>query len=172
MTTRPWRAAGNNRLAIVLRLTACVAALVLLTLASGCGPGPGTPEEQLRKWVAAVETAAEDKARGDIMPLIAAAYNDARGNARDDVDKLLRLYFLRQNRIALLTSIEDIEVAGGSAATMTLTVGMAGTNDRTLGLDADAYRFELEFEAEDEPERYSDWRLMSARWGELGGTIR
>lgn len=168
MTTRPWRAAGHNRLAIALRLTACLAALAMLLLVAGCGPAPGTPEEQLRQWVAAVETAAEQKARGDIMPLIAPAYNDARGNARDDVDKLLRLYFLRQNSVALLTSIEDIRVAGGTAATMTVTVGMAGTNDRALGFDADAYRFELELESEDSPESYSDWRLLSARWGELG----
>ena len=172
MTTRPWRASGTDRLALALRIAASLAALALLLLASGCGGARGTPEEQLRAWLAAVESAAEDKSRAPIMNLIASAYNDARGNARDDVDKLLRLYFLRQNTIALLTAVDEIEVTGGNAATMSVTVGMAGTGDRALGLSADAYRFELELEAEGEPGSYADWSLLSARWGELGEPVR
>ncbi len=147
-------------------------ALALLLLASGCGAARGTPEEQLHAWVAAVESAAEDKSRAPIMDLIAVAYNDARGHARDDVDKLLRLCFLRQDTIALLTAIDEIDVTGGNAAMMTVTVGMAGTDGRALGLSADAYRFELELEAEGEPESYADWRLLSARWAELGEPVR
>jgi hypothetical protein len=152
-----------------------VAALGLLVLAIGCGGARGTPEEQLRAWVAAVESAAEDKERAPIMELVAAAYSDSRGNARDDVDKMLRLIFLRQNTIALLSAVEEIEVAGGNSATMIVTVGMAGTNDRgsvLSALSADAYRFELELEAEGDPESYADWRLLSARWGELGEPVR
>lgn len=172
MTTRPWRARGTDRLAIAIRIAASLAALGLLVLATGCGAARGTPEEQLRAWVAAVESAAEDKARTPIMELIAAAYNDSRGNARDDVDKILRFYFLRQNTVALLTAVDEIEVAGGNSATMTVTVGMAGTDDRGSGLSADAYRFELELEAEGDPESYADWRLLSARWGALGEPVR
>ena len=167
MTTRPWRASGTDRLAIAIRISASLAALILLILVSGCGARV-TPEEQLRAWVAAVETAAEDKARAPIMDLVAAAYNDARGNVRDDIDKMLRFYFLRQDTIALLTAIEEIEVAGGNAARMVMTVGMAGSGDRTFGWSADAYRFELELEADGEPRSYADWRLLSARWGGLG----
>jgi hypothetical protein len=175
MTTRPWRARGTDRLAIAIRIAASLAALFLLVLATGCGGARSTPEEQLRAWIAAVESAAEGKARTSIMELIAAAYNDSRGNARDDVDKLLRFYFLRQHTIALLTAVDEIEVAGGNSATMTVTVAMAGTDDRgsgLSGLSADAYRFELELEADGDPESYSDWRLLSARWGALGEPVR
>jgi hypothetical protein len=48
-----------------------------------------------------------------------------------------------------------------------LDVGMAGTNDGVLGFSADAYRFEMQLEKEDD-----DWLLMSARWGEIGGELR
>jgi len=90
---------------------------MLLVLVAGCGPAPGTPEEQLRAWVAAVETAAEEKQRAPIMDLIAASYNDGRGNARQDIEQLLRLYFLHQDQIEILTSIDEIEVAGVRVAT-------------------------------------------------------
>lgn len=173
LTMRLWRATGSNNVAIALRLVVSVAVLALLLLATGCGPAAGTPEEQLRQWVAAVEAAAENKARGDVLELIATSYNDARGNTREDVDKMLRLYFLRQDRIVLLTSIDTIAVHGGTAATLDLTVGMAGTGgNAALGLSADAYRFELELEARDTPESYADWQLNSARWGELGSPVR
>lgn len=142
--------------------------LAAALVASACAPDPGTPEEQLREWVAAMEVAAENEARGTIMDLVAPSYNDARGHARDDIDRLLRLYFLREDPIVLLSSIDTINVNGGTAATVTLTVGMAGTNDNVFGFRADAYRFELELEADEVPERYADWRLLSARWGELG----
>ena len=39
---------------------------------------------------------------------------------------------------------------------------MAGTHDGTFGFSAEAFRFEMEFELDDE------WLLTSARWGELG----
>lgn len=170
---RPWRATGSNTLSIALRLGACTAVLALMLLATGCGSTAGTPEEQLRQWVAAVEASAEARARGEILELIAPSYNDGRGHSREDIDKRLRLYFLRQNSIALLTSIDDIRIEGGSAASLTVTVGMAGTsNSAALGLSADAYRFELELEAKEAPRSYRDWQLLSARWGELGAPTR
>jgi hypothetical protein len=170
---RPWRATGYEPLAIALRLGACAVVLALMLLASGCGRAAGTPEEQLRQWVAAVEAAAEDKARGEILELIAPTYNDSRGHSREDIDQRLRLYFLRQQRIALVTSIDDIQVQDGTAANVTVTVGMAGTSDSAaLGFSADAYRFELELEATESPASYRDWQLLSARWSELGAPAR
>jgi hypothetical protein len=170
---RPWRATGSDTLAITLRLGACAVVFALLLLATGCGPAAGTPEEQLRQWVGAVEAAAENKARGEILDLIAPSYNDARGHSREDIEKRLMLYFLREQRIALVTSIDDIRIEGGTAASLTVMVGMAGTSDSAaLGLSADAYRFELELEATESPASYRDWQLLSARWGELGAPAR
>jgi hypothetical protein len=173
MTTRPWRAGGTDRLAIAIRIAASLAALAMvLVLVAGCGPAPATPEAQLRDWVAAVETAAEEKQHAPILELIATSYNDARGNSRQDIDQLLRLYFLHQDQVAILTSIDEIEVTGGTAATMTVNAGMAGTREYAQGFSADAWHFELELEAGDAPESYADWRLLSARWGALGEPLR
>ena len=140
---------------------------LLLLVTGACGGDDNNPESEVRAWVAAMQTAAEEKARGDLMDGISTAYTDVRGNSRDDINDLLRVYFLRQNNIALLTSIDEVRVIGETAAEVELTVGMAGTNDRALGISADAYRFELELENDGD-----DWLLISARWGELGDPLR
>jgi hypothetical protein len=111
--------------------------------------------------------AAENKERRELVGMIAGSYKDARGNERGDIENMLRVYFLRQNRIALLSSIEEITVFDNTAAEIVMTVGMAGTNDGTLGFSADAYRFALELEKEAD-----DWKLISARWGELGDDLK
>lgn len=149
----------------VSRLSA-VGLFALLALGA-CG-GPSTaPEEELRAWVAAGVDAAESKERRTLVDMMSSAYMDARGNERDDIENLLRLYFLRQNNIKLLPSIESITVFDETAANIELTVGMAGTNDGAFGFSADAYRFALELEKDRD-----EWRLIAARWGELGEELR
>ncbi|HEY5643723.1 MAG TPA: hypothetical protein VIS31_12695 [Woeseiaceae bacterium] len=144
---------------------AAAAAVTALLVACG-GPAVG-PEESLRAWVAKGVAAAEAKERRELVAMIAPSYADARGNGRDDIENLLRLYIMRQNRIALLTTIDEITIYDDTAARLDLTVGMASTNDRALGFSADAYRFQFEVERDDD-----DWQLISARWGELGQELR
>ena len=76
------------------------------------------------------------------------------------------MYFLRQNAIKLLVSIQDIRIFGDTAAEVDLTVALTGTNDRALGFSASAYKFELELVRDDD-----DWQLIAARWGELGDSL-
>ena len=142
--------------------TLCIIGIVILTLAA-CGGPASAPEEQLRAWVAAGAAAAENKNRRELVSMVSESYADARGNDRSDIENLFRVYFLRQQKIALLTSIEQITVYDDTAAKIEMTVGMAGMNDSVLGLSADAYRFELELEKDAD-----EWQLISARWGELG----
>ena len=99
--------------------------------------------------------------------MISPAYADTRGNQRDDIENILRWYFLRMNSVRLVTSIEDITVIGDTAAEVVVKVAMAGTRDGVLGFSADAYRFALELERGSD-----DWRLISARWGELGKEMK
>ena len=146
--------------------TLCTLGVVVLTL-TACGGPSSAPEEQLRAWVAAGVDAAQDKNRRELVSMISESYADARGNERGDIENLLRVYFLRQHKIALLTSIEQITVYADTAAKVEMTVGMAGTNDSVMGLSADAYRFELELVKEAD-----EWQLTSARWGELGDEMR
>ena len=134
-----------------------------LVLLAACGGGPeGSPEDAIRAWVARGEQAAEEKDRGELLDMISEDYADGRGNTRDEIGDLLRIYFFRQHTIALLTSIDDIVMSGDTAAIVNVTVGMAGTNGGALGLSADAYNFEFELQKDDE-----DWLLIGARWGNL-----
>jgi len=150
---------------MIARLTR-IALLLLLTSVVSCSVDEGDPEQQVRAWVSAMQEAAGEKDRKAIVANISPAYVDARGHSRDDIDKLLRLYFLRQNNIVLLGRIDDVRIIGETAAEVSVTLGMAATNNSALGLSADAYRFELELEYDGD-----DWKLISARWGQLGDQV-
>lgn len=140
---------------------------MLALLLGACGGSATGPEEEIRAWVRQGHEAAEAKDRGMLLDMMAPSYTDARGHSRDDIENLFRFYFLRQQKVALITRIEELDVYDGTAARLVLAVGMAGTNDNLLGFSADAYRFEMELERHDD-----DWLLMSARWGEFGGELR
>lgn len=127
---------------------------------TACG-GPATgPEEQVRNWLRQGQEAAEAKERRALMRMISPAYADARGNSRDSLENLLRIYFLRQQKIALVTRIEEVTVIGGTAAKVSLTAAMAGTNDGTMGFSADVYHFTFELEHDGD-----DWLLIAAKVG-------
>ena len=132
-----------------------------------CGGPPSEPEEELRTWVADGMEAAAAKERRKLVDMVSAAYVDGRGNERADIENMLRYYFLRQQKIALVSNIEEITVYDGTAAAIVLTVGMAGTSGGVMGFSADAYRFALELET-----GADEWQLISARWGELGDELR
>ena len=135
-------------------------------LFAACGGPTSAPEEELRAWVSEGIDAAGNKERRRLMDMVSGSYADARGNERSDIENLLRVYFLRQHRIGLISNIEEITVYDDTAAKIVLTVGMAGTNDGVLGFSADAYRFALELEKD-----AGEWELISARWGELGDEL-
>ena len=139
-----------------------MAAGLVLLLASACGGSDETPEDAIRAWVQDGHLAAEAKDRRALLDMISPAYADARGNSRDDIGNMMRFYFLRQDKVVLISLVDEIEVFGDSAATLVLQVGMAGSNDNVLGFSADAYRFEMELEQDG-----SDWLLIAARWGGL-----
>jgi len=140
---------------------------LILLLASACSEPVADPEIALQDWVARGEIAAEAKDRRDLLAMISDDYVDARGNDHEKIGNILRIYFLRQQSLALLTRIDDISMSGDTAARLNLTVGMAGSNDNLLGFRADAYQFEFELENPD-----GDWMLIGARWGKLGGELR
>lgn len=140
---------------------------LICILLAGCGGSAAGPEEALRAWVAAAIAAAEDKDRRKLTSMISEHYADSRGNDRDAIDRTLRLYFLRQDKVVLVSKIDSISVSAETAADIDVTVGMAGTSNSALGLSADAYRFGLELVREG-----GDWLLIGARWGEIGGEMR
>ena len=149
-----------------LTRTLCTVTVALAVLAA-CGEPASEPEAELRAWVATGVEFAENKQRRDLMSMVSPAYADARGKEKSDIETMLRLYFLRQNSIALLPKINEITLYDDTAASVDVTMGLAGTNDGVLGFSADAYRFELEVTKDGD-----EWQLISARWGELGGEIK
>lgn len=147
-------------------LQTLAAAVVCLWL-TGCGGPAQGPEAALRAWVAQGQEFAEARDRPGLVSMISPGYVDARGNSRDDISDLFRIYFLRTHSVALITKIDQLNVYGDDAGEVVLSVGMAGTHDGTFGFSADAYRFEMELERDGD-----DWLLTSARWGEVGEDMR
>mgnify|MGYP002634422040 CR=1 FL=1 len=148
-------------------LQTCLILALLAACGSGSDAGPdANPEDELRAWVHSAEGYAADKDRSGLMALISENYADSRGNDHEKVGNIIRMHFLRQQNVAILTSIDEIEVMGDTAARLSLTVGMAGTDASALGVRANAYNFELELENPDD-----EWLLIGARWGRVGGDM-
>ncbi|MEX2496516.1 MAG: hypothetical protein WD448_10530 [Woeseia sp.] len=151
----------------LLRLDTAMLFCCAIAATVSCAPAP-EPEEALRQWLESAEAAAEDKDRPRLMKMISASYVDARGNDRSGIDRILRLLFLRVSEVALVSKIDELTIAGDSAANVRLTSGLAGRNGGSrFGLSGDVYRFELELEMEG-----GDWLLIGARWGKLGEDLR
>lgn len=148
------------------RRMALAAGLAASWLAA-CGGPAATPEDEIRAWVRQGTEFAEAENRRGLVGMIGPSYADGRGNTRDDLDDRFRLAFLRTNNITLITSIDEIRLHGDSAADVRLTVGMAGTDGGFPGIDANAYRFEMEL-----VRTSGEWQLIGARWGELGEEMR
>ena len=75
---------------------------------AGCGGPSEGPEAALRAWVAQGHERAEEKDRRGLVDMISPDYVDARGNSRDDISDLFRIYFLRTHTVALITKIDEL----------------------------------------------------------------
>lgn len=151
-----------------MRCKALTPAVLFGVLLAACSSRQGTPEDEIREWLERGERLVGEEDRRGLVDMISSAYADARGNGRDDLDKRFRLLFLRTDPMTLVTRIDEIVVIEGSAAEVKLDVAVAGRDELGfLGYNANAYRFELELTHDGD-----DWRLISARWGEVGGRLR
>lgn len=139
-------------------LPAAVSALALCV--AGCGTG--SPESEIAALFEAAEEAAEARDAGFFADLIGESYRDARGNDRDGLVRAVRGYFLANQRIEVVSLVDEIVLEGKDAARAVVHAGLAGqrTGAAALGgLDADLYRFELELVRSD-----GDWRIIGAEW--------
>jgi len=141
--------------------------VVLAGLLCACSEPSTEPEGEVRDWLERGVAAAEAKERSTLLDMISPAYADARGYNRARIGDTLRVYFLQMNTIELITSVDEINVMGDSAAEVRVTVGMAGKRDNLLGFSADAYQFLLELE-----KGSGGWNLISARWGQMGKEMK
>jgi hypothetical protein len=134
---------------------ACTLAPLLI---SACGAG--NPENEIRALLAAAEQAAEDRDVGFFDDALGAAYRDTRGNDRDAVVRSIRGYFIANQRIEMLSRVDEVVLEGEDAARAVVYAGMAGQRAGAAlvgGVEADLYRFELELVNED-----GAWRIIGA----------
>jgi hypothetical protein len=135
------------------------AALVLLAVAA-CGTAD--PTAAIRDRLAAAEKAAEARDTGFFRDLLADSYRDDRGNDRAATIQLLRGFFLANQKVEIVSRIDEIKLEGVDAARAVVHAGLVGqrTGAAALGgLHGDLYRFELELVNES-----GDWRIIGARW--------
>ncbi len=146
-------------------MKALPAAVSALALCAGCGTG--TPEAEIAELLEAAEEAAEARDAGFFADLIGEAYRDARGNDRDALLRAVRGYFLANQRIEVVSLVDEIVLEGADAARAVVHAGMAGQRAGAAplgGIDAELYRFELELVRVD-----GDWRIIAARWSRSSG---
>ena len=131
---------------------------LLAVLASGCGAGD--PEAEIRALLAAAEEAAEARDVGFFGDALGDSYRDARGHDREEVLRLLRGLFIANQRIEIVSRVDEIVIEGEGAARAVVHAGMLGRRTGAAlidGIDADLYRFELTLVNED-----GDWQVIGA----------
>jgi hypothetical protein len=143
------------------RLTAFALA-ALLTLA-GCRAEREGPEAQVRALIRDAAVAAEQKQLGTLRDMVSERYRDEQGLDKRAVENLLRLQFLRNERLHLYTRIQSVTLPQPDRAQAVVLVAMAGVpiaSEADLpALRADLHRFEIDFAREDKT-----WRVQRAVW--------
>ena len=129
---------------------------------AGCGASD--PELEIRALLAAAEEAAEARDVGVFGDLLGTSYRDSRGNDRDEALRMIRGYFIANQRVEIVSRVDEVVIEGpqGDAARAVVHAGMAGQRaggGLIGGVDADLYRFELELVNDD-----GDWRIIGATW--------
>ena len=133
-------------------------ACALAVLATGCAADD--PEAEIRALLAAAEAAAEARDAGFFGDVLGESYRDARGNDREGMLRNLRGYFIANQRIEIVSRVDEIVIEGEGAARAVVHAGMLGRRTGAAlidGIDADLYRFELELVNEG-----GDWRVIGA----------
>jgi len=144
------------------RYTSLLPAIAVLLLLGACSDDEISPEEEIRQFIERGVEAAERRSVDDLGDLTHPDYRDQKGYNREQLGKLLQVYFLRHRDIHLFTRIDSIQLLADNHAEVKLHVAMAGSviSDITAlrGLRAQIYRFELQLVKRDE------WLLQHAKW--------
>ena len=138
---------------------------VALAVCAGCGTSD--PEAEIRARLAAAEEAAEARDAGFFADLIGGSYRDARGNGRDELLRSVRGYFVANQRIEIVSRVDEVVLEGADAARAVVHAGLAGQRAGAAllgGVNADLYRFELELVYDG-----GDWRVIGAKWSRALG---
>lgn len=139
------------------------ATLLVALLVGACGNEGSTVENELRAFVAAGETAAEERSLPRIAALIGDLYQDDAGRTRKDLVRLVGGYLIGHQQIHLISIVDGIDVDAPDTAQLTVYVGMSGSaeldDSEERILKADMHRLDLRVVRRD-----GEWLLQSARW--------
>ncbi len=95
---------------------------------SACG-ARSSDEDQVRKVVASVENAAEDRDTSDVFEHVADDYEDANGFDRQQLQNFLRGWFLAHPKVELLVSIEELTFPADGLAQAEIFVTSVSLSD-------------------------------------------
>lgn len=136
--------------------------LLLVLVFAACSSEPGTPEQAIRDLIARGVEAGESRDTGALIALTDENYRDQSGYNRKQLEKLLRLQFLRNKNIFLFSKIDSIEFEADDRALVSMHLAMAGSAisdaGALAGLRARVYRFDLLLVKDEE------WRVKQANW--------
>jgi len=141
--------------------------MLVVSFAALAGCGGSDPEAAVRARLEAAEAAAEARDAGFFGDLIATSYSDSRGNDRAAVMRLVRGYFLANQRVEIVSRVDDVRLMGDDAAEAVVYAGIAGQRsgaERLGGIGVDLYRFDLELVSEG-----GEWQIIGARWARAIG---
>jgi hypothetical protein len=138
--------------------------LLCLSFLSSCSQETGTPEEQIRDMISAIESAAEQRSLDSVKEFVSSTYQDEWHSNKRAALRSLMFYFQGHQNVHLLTRVSEIQINDeSSTANIVVYVGMAGKrveeSQALLDLNADLYRFDIDLVLEDD-----DWRVKRARW--------
>jgi hypothetical protein len=130
---------------------------------SSCDNKQISTQDEIRQFIDKGIQAAEQRNSSELLDMVKPDYHDQKGNNKNQLSGLLRLYFLRNKSIYLFSKIKDIQITGNQNAKVQLYVAMAGKqiSDITLlsNYRASIYRFELQLVKPD-----GDWLVEKANW--------
>ena len=133
-------------------------ALAVLVFAA-CGRSD-TPDAQVRKSLAAMEVAAEERDVSEVMEWVSPEFRSPYGHNPDELRKYLYGLFLANQSIHLLTRIDSLEFPTPDEAQAHVTVGMVSReaeSSNAWDLAADVHEFEVTLRRDD-----GDWKVLYA----------
>lgn len=150
-----------------MKTVTIILAAVLLVFPLSCHKQ--TEEHRVRKVVASVQMAAEEKKIASILGHISTSYGDPQGHDYEGIKGLLAYYFFRHQRVSVYIPGIDASVQG-TAARATFQAVLTGANGSTGGVLPESlgvYDFDVSLTREE-----GDWKVITASWTKTGKELQ